>query len=342
MPPEIKRLADRFLSNPKEVTVSPPASAGTNIVQGLVVVPEADKRDALRALIKSQEIKNALVFCNRKRDVALLHTSLKKDGFNAGALHGDMSQPARTETLERFKAGDIQILVASDVAARGLDIVDMSHVFNFDVPFSPEDYVHRIGRTGRAGKIGHSFTLATPSEGDLVQAIEKLIGTTIPRIEIPGLDGSSFEASDGRRRGRGGRRGGRSEGGRSEGGRGGERSRGPRREPREHREPRAEAAEAAPVAAVEQAPREQHAERPPREHRPPREPRSDHHPEQRGERPPRERRPERRPEHRAERGEPRQEQRQPERRERRPEGRDEGAPVGLGDHVPAFLARSTR
>jgi superfamily II DNA/RNA helicase len=332
MPPEIKRLADRFLSNPKEVTVSPPASAGTNIVQGLVVVPEANKREALRALIKSQEIKNALVFCNRKRDVALLHTSLKKDGFNAGALHGDMSQPARTETLERFKAGEIQILVASDVAARGLDIVDMSHVFNFDVPFSPEDYVHRIGRTGRAGRIGHSFTLASPSEGDLVQAIEKLIGTTIPRIEIPGLETASFEASDGRRRGRGRGRGGRSEGGRG----GAERSRGPRREPREHREPRAEVAEAAPVAAAERAPREQHAERPPREHRP----------EHRAERPPRERRPERRPEHRpeqrTERSEPRHEQRQPERRERRPEGRDEGAPVGLGDHVPAFLARSTR
>jgi superfamily II DNA/RNA helicase len=330
MPPEIKRLADRFLSNPKEVTVSPPASAGTNIVQGLVVVPEANKREALRALIKSQEIKNALVFCNRKRDVALLHTSLKKDGFNAGALHGDMSQPARTETLERFKAGEIQILVASDVAARGLDIVDMSHVFNFDVPFSPEDYVHRIGRTGRAGRIGHSFTLASPSEGDLVQAIERLIGTTIPRIEIPGLEVQGFEASDGRRRGRGRGRGGRSEGGRSEGGRGGaERSRGPRREPREPREPRAEAA-AEPVAAapVERAPREQHRDRPPREHRP----------EQRAERPQRERR----PEQRTERNEPRHEQRQPERRERRPEGRDEGAPVGLGDHVPAFLARSTR
>jgi superfamily II DNA/RNA helicase len=301
-------------------------------VQGLVVVPEAEKREALRALIKSQEIKNALVFCNRKRDVALLHTSLKKDGFNAGALHGDMSQPARTETLERFKAGEIQILVASDVAARGLDIVDMSHVFNFDVPFSPEDYVHRIGRTGRAGRIGHSFTLASPSEGDLVQAIEKLIGTTIPRIEIPGLEVQSFEASDGRRRGRGRGRGGRSEGGRG----GAERSRGPRREPREHREPRAEAAEAAPATPIERAPREQHKERPPREHRP----------EQRAERPQRERRPEHRPEHRTERNEPRheprREQRQPERRERRPEGRDEGAPVGLGDHVPAFLARSPR
>ena len=330
MPPEIKRLADRFLSNPKEVTVSPPASAGTNIVQGLVVVPEAGKRDALLGLIKSQDVKNALVFCNRKRDVALLHTALKKHGVNAAALHGDMSQPARTETLERFKAGEIQILVASDVAARGLDIVDMSHVFNFDVPFSPEDYVHRIGRTGRAGKIGHSFTLASPSEGDLVQAIEKLIGTTIPRIEIPGLEVQSFDASDGRRRGRGRGRGGRSEGGRG----GAERSRGPRREPREHREPRAEAV---PAAALEPAPREPHAERPPREHRA----------EQRAERPQRERRPERRPEHRpehrqehrSERNEPRHEQ---QRRERRPEGRDEGAPVGLGDHVPAFLARSTR
>ena len=338
MPPEIKRLADRFLSNPKEVTVSPPASAGTNIVQGLVVVPEADKRNALRALIKSQEIKNALVFCNRKRDVALLHTSLKKHGFNAGALHGDMSQPARTETLERFKAGDIQILVASDVAARGLDIVDMSHVFNFDVPFSPEDYVHRIGRTGRAGKIGHSFTLASPSEGDLVQAIEKLIGTTIPRIEIPGLEATSFEASDGRRRGRGGRRGGRSEGGRGEGGgRGGERSRGPRREPREHREPRPEAAAEAHggctrrAGAARAAPGTSAARAS-----------SEHRPEQRADRPPRERRPEQRTERGEPRREPRQEPRQPERRERRPEGRDEAAPVGLGDHVPAFLARSPR
>src|SRR5882762_7085232 len=330
MPPEIKRLADRFLSNPKEVTVAPPASASATVVQGLVVVPEEEKRDALLALIKSQDVKNAIVFCNRKRDVATLHTTLKKHGINAGALHGDMSQPARTETLEKFKAGEIQILVASDVAARGLDVANMSHVFNFDVPFSPEDYVHRIGRTGRAGKIGHSFTLASPSEGDLVQAIEKLIGTTIPRIEIPGLEVQSFEASDGRRRGRGRGRGGRSEGGRG----GAERSRGPRREPREHREPRAEAAEAMPAAAPERAPREQHKERPPREHRP----------EQRAERPQRERRPEHRPEHRTERNEPRHEprheQRQPERRERRPEGRDEGAPVGLGDHVPAFLARS--
>ena len=327
MPPEIKRLADRFLSNPKEVTVSPPASAGTNIVQGLVVVPEIEKREALRALIKSQDLKNALVFCNRKRDVALLHTSLKKHGFNAAALHGDMSQPARMETLDRFKQGEIQILVCSDVAARGLDIVDMSHVFNFDVPFSPEDYVHRIGRTGRAGKIGHSFTLASPSEGDLVQAIEKLIGTTIPRIEVPGLETASFEASDGRRRGRG--RGGR--------GRSPDKSRGPRepREPREHREPRSRPA---PAESRAEPPAELRTE----QRQPPAEPRSEHRAERRPEN-----RPEHRPEHRSEQHKtrpPRERKpdQRPERRERRHEGRDEPAPVGLGDHVPAFLARSPR
>src|ERR1700754_3022915 len=259
MPPEIKRLADRFLSNPKEVTVAPPASASKNIVQGLSVVAEEDKREALRRLIKEQDIKNAIVFCNRKKDVAILQGSLKKHGFNAGALHGDMSQPARMETLERFKQGEIQILVASDVAARGLDIGAMSHVFNFDVPFSPEDYVHRIGRTGRAGKTGHSFTLASPDEGGLVEAIEKLIGTEIPRIVVPGMETIAFEPSDGRRRGRG--RGGRS-GGRSSGS--SERSRGPRREstPRT-RKPVEQPAEAAPVVAREQRP-----ERPPRERRP--------------------------------------------------------------------------
>ena len=320
--------------------MSPPASAGTNIVQGLVVVPEADKREALRALIKSQDVKNALVFCNRKRDVVTLHGSLKKHGFNAGALHGDMSQPARMETLERFKQGEIQILVASDVAARGLDIVDMSHVFNFDVPFSPEDYVHRIGRTGRAGKTGHSFTLASPSEGDLVQAIEKLIGTTIPRIEVPGLDVADFEASDGRRRGRG----------RGRGGRTGDKPRGPRREAREprehherqprpaaepHAEARAEQHEPREHAPREHAPREQAPrEHAPREHRP-----REHKPREHG---PREHGPR---EQRAEQHRPQRERKsdqRPERRERRHDGRDEPAPVGLGDHVPAFLARSPR
>jgi superfamily II DNA/RNA helicase len=250
-------------------------------------------------------------------------------------LHGDMSQPARTETLERFKAGDIQILVASDVAARGLDVQDMSHVFNYDVPFSPEDYVHRIGRTGRAGKTGHSFTLATPNEGDLIDAIQKLINTTIPRVEVPGLDTAILEASDGRRRGRGGRRGGRA-------GAAPERGRGPRREhsePRtEQREPRTEqpaeqvqAAEAAPAPEVREPRPEPRPEQ--REARP--EPR-----EARPDRPPRERRPEhrgeRRPEHRSE---PRNDSRGERRPERHHERDDGNSPKGLGDHVPAFLAR---
>ncbi len=322
MPPEIKRLADRFLSNPREVTVAPPASAGKNIVQGLAVMPEADKREALRRLIKEQDIKNAIVFCNRKKDVAILQGSLKKHGFNAGALHGDMSQPARMETLEKFKQGEIQILVASDVAARGLDIVDMSHVFNFDVPFSPEDYVHRIGRTGRAGKTGHSFTLASPDEGGLIDAIEKLIGTTIPRVEIPGMEATAFEASDGRRRGRGRGRG---------GDRGRERGERPPREPRPERQPRAER-EARPEreprptreAPQERAPRPEAEKRAERPHR---EPRAEG-------RPPRERRPERpdRHAHGSERPS------RPDRRDRD----DSPAPVGLGDHVPAFLARPSR
>jgi superfamily II DNA/RNA helicase len=305
MPPEIKRLADRFLSNPKEVTVSPPASAGTNIVQGLVVVAEDQKRDALLALIKSQEVKNALVFCNRKRDVATLHTTLKKHGINAGALHGDMSQPARMETLEKFKQGEIHILVASDVAARGLDIVDMSHVFNFDVPFSPEDYVHRIGRTGRAGKTGHSFTLATPSEGDLIEAIQKLIGTTIPRIEVPGLEAVTLEAGDGRRRGRGGR-------GRGRGGRSGSSDKPRERKERpEHREPRDKPAT---EHHAEQHARREHAKPEPKPHA------------------------ERAHSERTHTEKPRSER--PHREERKPAPRsDDRAPVGLGDHVPAFLAR---
>jgi superfamily II DNA/RNA helicase len=304
MPPEIKRLADRFLSNPKEVTVSPPASAGTNIVQGLAIVSDEDKREALRRLIREQDVKNAIVFCNRKKDVAILQGSLKKHGFNAGALHGDMSQPARMETLEKFKQGEIQILVASDVAARGLDIVDMSHVFNFDVPFSPEDYVHRIGRTGRAGKTGHSFTLAAPDEGSLVEAIEKLIGSAIPRVEVPGVETFQFEPSDGRRRGRGRGRGAKSGSG--------ERARAPRRErkPRDEH-PAVEQQAEAPAARETRPPRAQRERRPEREHH-------------------------REPAHR----EPRAER--PSRSHDRRRERDESAPIGLGDHVPAFLARSAR
>jgi superfamily II DNA/RNA helicase len=204
MPPEIRRLADAFLMNPKEISVSPPASPAASVVQALAVVDHQDKRETLRHLLRTENVRNAVIFCNRKRDVDILHRSLAKHGFDAAPLHGDMPQSRRTETLERFRNGEIAILVASDVAARGLDIVGLSHVFNFDVPIHAEDYVHRIGRTGRAGREGHSFTLAGQGDGRFVEAIEKLIGKAIPRMEITGIPTVGFEdeaAGRGRRRG---------------------------------------------------------------------------------------------------------------------------------------------
>lgn len=200
MLPEIRRLADAFLSNPKEISVSRPASVATTITEGLALVAEHDKREALRHLVRTQDVQNALIFCNRKRDVDILYRSLTKHKFSAGALHGDMSQSMRFATLERFKAGELQLLVCSDVAARGLDIGGLSHVFNFDVPHHAEDYVHRIGRTGRAGLEGHAFTIAGPEDRAAVEAIEKLTGHAIPRMTIEGLDPVAWAEADGRRR----------------------------------------------------------------------------------------------------------------------------------------------
>jgi superfamily II DNA/RNA helicase len=200
MPTEIRRLADKFLNNPAEVSVAPPASPAELVEQAIIVLHPEDKREALRRLIRSEDVKNALIFCNRKRDVDILHKSLAKHGFDAAALHGDMPQPKRTETLERFKNSEIRLLVCSDVAARGLDIQGLSHVFCFDVPFHAEDYVHRIGRTGRAGREGRSFTLAAPEDGKSVAAIQKLIGRDIPSTTIPGIDVAEldFEGERGR------------------------------------------------------------------------------------------------------------------------------------------------
>jgi superfamily II DNA/RNA helicase len=210
MPPEIRRLADAFLSNPKTISVAPPASPAAMVVQALAVVDHQDKRETLRHLLRTENVRNAVIFCNRKRDVDILHRSLAKHGFDASPLHGDMAQARRTETLDRFRNGEIAILVASDVAARGLDIEGLSHVFNFDVPIHAEDYVHRIGRTGRAGREGHAFTLASENDGRFVEAIEKLIGKPIPRVEILGIPTVGFEEKDARR----GRRGEASESGR--------------------------------------------------------------------------------------------------------------------------------
>ena len=200
MPAEIRKLADAFLRDPVEVAVAPPASPAATVVQSLAVVAPEDKRGALRQLIRSEDVKNALIFCNRKRDVDILHRSLTGHGFDAAALHGDMAQSKRTETLDRFRNGEVQLLVASDVAARGLDIKGMSHVFCFDVPHHAEDYVHRIGRTGRAGREGRSFMLASPEDGDAVAAIVKLIGKEIAPIAIEGIEAAELEYGERRSR----------------------------------------------------------------------------------------------------------------------------------------------
>jgi len=201
--PEVRRIADAYLMNPKECFVAASASTADTVDQGLAVVPTDEKREALRRLIVSENVRNAIIFCNRKKDVDILYKSLKKHGLSVCGLHGDMTQSSRIDTLEGFKRGEKTILVASDVAARGLDIFDLSHVFNFDVPTHAEDYVHRIGRTGRAGRAGRAITLAAPDDAPYIDAIEKLIGKPIPRIEVPGMDALALDAVDGRRRGRG-------------------------------------------------------------------------------------------------------------------------------------------
>lgn len=198
MPPEIRRLVNTFMINPKEIIVSPPSTPAETVSQGLVVVAEgadtghrgvqAVKRAALRRLIETENVDNALIFCNRKREVGILQRSLARHGFEAAMLHGDMVQSARTEVLARYKRGEIPFLVCSDVAARGLDIAGVSHVFNFDVPVTAEDYIHRIGRTGRAGRVGRALTVAMPEDGPYVAAIETLIGRPLPRVTVAGVE----------------------------------------------------------------------------------------------------------------------------------------------------------
>jgi superfamily II DNA/RNA helicase len=209
MPPEIQRITEQFLHNPVRVEVTRAASTVATTTQKLVKSGREphDKRDTLRRLIRSVEgLKNAIVFCNRKREVAQLHRSLVRHGFSALALHGDMDQPSRTAALEQFRRGEVTLLVASDVAARGLDIPDVSHVFNFDVPHHPDDYVHRIGRTGRAGRAGAAITLVAPADGKAVAAIEKLIGQSISWMgEPPAAEAAA--PPDGQREARGNRRG---------------------------------------------------------------------------------------------------------------------------------------
>jgi superfamily II DNA/RNA helicase len=351
MPPEITRLVNTFLKDPVRVEVARPATTAKTITQLFrfcASTEDWEKREILRELIRTENVKNAIIFCNRKRDVAILLKSLQKHGFNAGALHGDMDQSSRTATLDGFREGRISLLAASDVAARGLDIPDVSHIFNFDVPWQSDDYVHRIGRTGRAGKEGRSLTLVTPEDGKQLKDIEKMLGEPITWIgEAPGAEDL---ASGKRRRGRGGRgpSAERSSGREGRGGRFG-RNGSPQRsdrnsEPRQNGERHAEPVRAARIEGVE-------ATDQPREYRQPRH----EGPRQRGgdrqgrpqkPRPqngaPREARPEQRGHSELHGAVPQRPQR-PERKRNVERDNDRTpAPVGLGDHVPAFLKKTTR
>ncbi|HEX2840343.1 DEAD/DEAH box helicase [Hyphomicrobium sp.] len=237
MPPEITRLVNQFLRDPERIEVARPATTAKTITQHFRFTADGEdwvKREILRDMIRTENVKNAIIFCNRKRDVAILLKSLLKHGFNAGALHGDMDQKNRMETLDKFRNGEINILAASDVAARGLDIPDVSHVFNFDLPWQSDDYVHRIGRTGRAGREGTAQSIVTPDELKSFKEIEKIIGETIVWIgEPPGEQ--DFADAGKRRRGRGrGKPGAQRESGRGESSRGGEGRRGDNG----HKEPR--------------------------------------------------------------------------------------------------------
>ena len=315
MPPEIERLADMFLSNPQRVEVARPSSTATTIEQRLVATgPEGhEKRKVLRHLIRSaNELQNGIIFCNRKRDVALLQKSLASHGFNVAALHGDMDQRARTAALDGFRSGEVPLLVASDVAARGLDIPAVSHVFNFDVPHHPEDYVHRIGRTGRAGRAGHAFTLASRSDERSLAAIESLIGQPIVWLDGDLSTVSDDAEGDEPRRRRGSRR--------AKGGDKGSEKSGDRGTGRTGEKSRERSGEAAPRSES----RSRGARRPAAERGRAEETRREPEPVS--------------PVREAARTAPDRS-----RGERRPPRREEedDTPVGLGSHVPAFLLKPT-
>jgi superfamily II DNA/RNA helicase len=340
MPPEITRLTTQFLKDPTRIEASRPATTGENIAQYIAEIPSAEpkaKRSALRALIERSEIKNAIVFCNRKSEVDVVAKSLAKHGLDASPIHGDLDQSQRTRTLEKFRAGELKLLVASDVAARGLDIPDVSHVFNYDVPHHAEDYVHRIGRTGRAGRSGETFMIVTPADAKGYDKVLKLIKVEPKTVSLDLDWGRIDEAAkvDGERRGRGR-------------GRDQDRERGRRDEARE-RPPRRgrTAAPAADVAEPSEArpPEARAAEPRPSEARPPAartpEPRhGDMREARQGE--PREPRPTReRSNAGAERDRP-----TPPRRDQRPTAtepaprEDRGGQLGFGGDTPAFLLRS--
>ncbi len=339
MAPEIERITNTFLTNPAKIEVARQATASETIEQQLIAFTPTrkdrsftEKRAVLRAIIRAEgeACTNAIIFCNRKMDVDVVAKSLKQHGFNASPIHGDLDQSVRTKTLDGFRDGSVHLLVASDVAARGLDIPAVSHVFNFDVPSHPEDYVHRIGRTGRAGRLGKAYTISVPSDAKYLAAIQSLIKREIPAGAMPeGLE-LAGDASDKPRETRG------EKPGRSRGGR--DRDRAPRTADRTSEMPMEPMAAAAPVVdttvveAVNTAPLR---DEPRRE-----EPRREDRREDRRE--PRRARDETRTEPRPDRNEPRRDDRtEPRRDYRRDESRGPSV-VGMGDHIPDFILRSFR
>jgi superfamily II DNA/RNA helicase len=204
MPPEITRLTKQFLNDPVRIEASRPAMTAETITQHIARVPTSDpkaKRVALRALVGRADVKNGIVFCNRKTEVDVVAKSLKAHGYDAAPIHGDLDQSTRMRTLESFRKGELRLLVASDVAARGLDIPAVSHVFNYDVPHHADDYVHRIGRTGRAGRLGETYMLVTPADARQLDKVIKLTGKA-PEEVVLGIDWSSIKEDSGASQGR--------------------------------------------------------------------------------------------------------------------------------------------
>ena len=306
MPPEITRLTKQFLNDPIRIEASRPATTAEMITQNIVRIPTADpkaKRTALRALIDRDDVKNGIVFCNRKAEVDVVAKSLKKHGLDAAPIHGDLDQQTRMRTLESFRNGSLRLLCASDVAARGLDIPDVSHVFNYDVPHHADDYVHRIGRTGRAGKSGQAFMIVTPADSRNLDKVLKLIGKVPVEITLEGINWADIK--DEPRPGRGRERG-RSTG-RSDRA---ERENRPREHrPREDRPVREAAEESPPPPVIARAPAPNATPEPAAAVREPSR-------------------------------EPRRERPAPPRRSERSDTREPNdSVVGFGSDVPAFLAR---
>ena len=323
MAPEIERITDTFLHSPERIEVARQATTSETITQKLVEITPTrrdqsakQKRELLRALIRAEGegLKNAIIFCNRKTDVDIVAKSLKAHGFDAAPIHGDLDQRHRMATLDEFRDGKLRLLVASDVAARGLDIPAVSHVINFDLPSHAEDYVHRIGRTGRAGREGTAISIGTPADEKYLTAIESLVKQTLPRVELPEGFTLSAAAQEAPRAPR--------ENGRH-GGRDRDRDRGARGERDRNRRGRRDDSEQRPATDEPQA--EARAETPDRRNE---------QPERRRDR--EDSRPDRREERRGDRRDDRREERRDDRRG------DRHAVMGMGDHLPEFMTRSFR